>query len=113
MNGTALTTTAMTTAYGGFIVFLDTAGADAGFYVVSVSAGGSESATTSFVLDAGAPLQVQEGGGTTLNVPGGIAIPYTSVVHADISSLVFRFLPPSLLSQASGKGGGGVLEGWD
>ncbi len=73
VNGTALTTTAATTPGGRFILFLDMTGADAGFYEVAVTAGGT--ASTVLALHPDAPLRVQEGGGTTLVVPAGIGIP--------------------------------------
>lgn len=73
VNDVALPTTATTDASGGFIFFLDTAAADAGLYTITANAGST--AVASFVLSPNAPLRVQEGGGTTFAVPGGIAQP--------------------------------------
>jgi hypothetical protein len=57
---------------GDFVLFLDTAGADAGGYFITASV--NPSATTVLVLDDSAPLRVPEGGGQTLTLPGGIAV---------------------------------------
>ena len=57
---------------GQFILFLSTVDADPGDYVVQFSA--ATDASASFVLDIQSPLHVQEGGGTTLAVPAGIAV---------------------------------------
>ncbi len=73
VNGAALSTTAATTLEGSFILFLDMTGANAGFYEVAVTAGGT--ASTVLALHPDAPLRVQEGGGTTLVVPAGIGVP--------------------------------------
>lgn len=73
VNGATLTETPVTTASGGFILFLDTAAADPGLYTVTATAG--VGAAASFVLDPNAPLRAQEGGGTTFALPGGIAQP--------------------------------------
>src|SRR3990172_4008206 len=71
VNGHTVTPAVPIKESGSFIFFLDTAGADAGSYVVTATV--NPSATASFRLDPNAPLRVQEGGGLTLNVPSGIA----------------------------------------
>jgi len=77
VNGTVLTNTLAVNPTGGFIVFLDTTGADEGAYHVSVSA--SPAVTVTFFLLEGAPTWSQEGGGTTIQVPQGIARPVYSI----------------------------------
>ncbi len=77
VNGAALPTTAVTDPSGGFIVFLDTAAAEAGFYTVTASANPSASAW--FVLAPDAPLQVQEGGGLTVAIPAGLGAPVSTL----------------------------------
>lgn len=57
---------------GGFTLILSTAEADEGIYTVTVSA--NPSTTTQFILDAAAPFRPQEGEGTEINVPAGIAM---------------------------------------
>jgi hypothetical protein len=79
INGNVLTTTLPVNETGGFILFLDTASADPGYYGVTVGVNSSASATTTFLLDAQAPLRAQEGGGVVLLVPGGIGIAAKSV----------------------------------
>ncbi len=54
----------------GFV--LDTANADEGFYGITASAG--VSASVGFLLDADAPLRLQEDTGTTFEVPAGIGL---------------------------------------
>jgi len=71
VNGQTLTSTLPVNETGGFIFFINTTGADEGFY--SVTASVNPSAGASFQLSLSAPLRVQEGGGLTLNVPAGIA----------------------------------------
>lgn len=72
-NGVALATTPATSEIGEFVIFLDTTAAGEGFY--TITADSNPELTVSFVLDPNAPLRVQEGGGTTFAVPGGIALP--------------------------------------
>jgi alpha-tubulin suppressor-like RCC1 family protein len=74
LNSHVLPSTLTVSESGEFIVFLNTAGADEGGYFTTVTAGSGESATVLFVLDQDAPLRVQEGGGQTLDVPGGVAV---------------------------------------
>jgi len=71
INGHVSTTTLSVNPTGSFIFFLNTSGTEAGGYVVMVS--GNPSASTSFILDGGAPARPQEGGGQTFVVPAGIA----------------------------------------
>ena len=71
INGQVLTTSLTINPTGSFILFLDTHSADVGAYVVTVSV--NPSAKVSFILDDGAPLRPQEGGGLTFVVPAGIA----------------------------------------
>jgi alpha-tubulin suppressor-like RCC1 family protein len=78
VNSQLLTSTLTVSESGEFIVFLDTAGADEGFYDVTASV--NPTATVSLLLSPGAPQRVQEGGGQTLNVPAGIGIP-PKLVH--------------------------------
>ena len=77
VNGSVLSTELQTSETGSFIIFLDTAAADAGGYVVTASV--NPAASVSFTLDASAPLRPQEGGGQTLTVPAGIAVQTHSV----------------------------------
>jgi hypothetical protein len=74
VNSRVLTDTLRTTETGGFIFFVNTPGAEAGGYRVTVSAGPSASAH--FILDTHAPARPQEGGGVTLSVPAGIAVQF-------------------------------------
>jgi Tol biopolymer transport system component len=70
VNGVSLGT--VTTDGSGAIQFLlSTANADEGTYFVTATGGGT--ATVGFMLDAGEPLQPQEGTEPILNVPAGIA----------------------------------------
>jgi alpha-tubulin suppressor-like RCC1 family protein len=71
VNNAVLTDTLTTTETGGFVVFLDTVGADAGGYFVTTSITPGPSAF--FTLELGAPPRQEEGGGATNNIPGGIA----------------------------------------
>jgi alpha-tubulin suppressor-like RCC1 family protein len=77
VNGHTLTTTLAVNPTGGFTLFLDTAEADDGFYVVTAAV--SPSASIRFTLDANEPSWIQEGGGLTFQVPAGIA--YTRTVY--------------------------------
>ena len=72
VNGATLTSSLPVNDVGQFILFLSTADAGPGYYVVRVTAGAS--AMNAFVLDTQSPLRPQEGGGTTLAVPAGIAV---------------------------------------
>ncbi len=72
VNGVTLTSSLPVNAVGQFILFLSTADAGPGYYAVRVTAGAS--AMNAFVLDTQSPLRPQEGGGTTLAVPAGIAV---------------------------------------
>jgi alpha-tubulin suppressor-like RCC1 family protein len=74
VNAEVLTNTLQVNETGTFIVFLDTSGAEAGGYLVTVSVNPSASAL--FILEETAPLRQQEGGGQTLSVPAGIAALY-------------------------------------
>ena len=80
INGQVITMSLAVNPTGSFILFLDTSGADAGAYVVSASVDAS-SASASFILDEGAPLRPQEGGGQTFAVPAGIAIVFDTFVY--------------------------------
>jgi hypothetical protein len=71
VNGRALTTTLPINASGEFIFFLNTIGADEGYYIVTTNANFGTLAT--FTLDKNSPLRPQEGGGLTLRLPFGIA----------------------------------------
>jgi alpha-tubulin suppressor-like RCC1 family protein len=73
VNDQTLTTTLPVNVSGSFILFLNTTEADTGYYAVTAST--NPSATTSFFLLPNAPLRAQEGGGQTLDVPTGIAVP--------------------------------------
>lgn len=57
---------------GMFTLILSTTGADEGNYIVTVSV--NPSASTQFVLDAEEPVRPQEGTGTEITVPAGIAL---------------------------------------
>ena len=81
VNGQALTTVTANPG-GGFILFLETSGADPGRYVVS--AGDGQVAPVQFALNGNAPLRVQEGGGQTVAVPDGIALPWYLVYLAKV-----------------------------
>jgi hypothetical protein len=74
VNGRTLTTTLAVNPTGGFILFLDTAGANDGFYVATAAV--NPSASIRFNLDANEPSRIQEGGGPTFQVPAGIAYTY-------------------------------------
>lgn len=71
INGQIITTTLVVNPTGSFLVFLDTAGAEAGYYVVTASA--DLSASIGFILADSIPLRPQEGGGQTFSVPSGMA----------------------------------------
>lgn len=73
LNSAVLTTTLATTSTGSFTVFLDTTGADPGYYVLRVQS--TPSAAASFVLRAGFPLRPREGGGLALSAPPGLGVP--------------------------------------
>jgi hypothetical protein len=77
VNTVVLTDTLQVNEAGGFLFFLNTAEADAGGYRVTASTNPSASAL--FTLDESTPLRLQEGGGQTFNVPGGIAVQYRFV----------------------------------
>jgi hypothetical protein len=72
INSQVITTTLAVNPTGSFVLFLNSTGAEAGDYAVTVSV--NPSATTSFILADGAPLRPQEGGGQTFIVPAGIAL---------------------------------------
>jgi alpha-tubulin suppressor-like RCC1 family protein len=72
INGHEIATGIPINASGGFIFFLDTAGAEAGVYAVTVTV--NPSATTSLRLSDAAELRVPEGGGEVFAVPGGIGL---------------------------------------
>jgi hypothetical protein len=87
VNGTVLTSNLAINETGGFILFMDTAGADPGYYQVNVSVNpnassgkiaqpgkslSSTNAVASFILDPQSPLNLLEGGGLVLSVPDGI-----------------------------------------
>lgn len=59
-------------ANGAFTLILSTADADEGNYIVTV--GGNPSAGAQFMMDAAAPVRPQEGEGTMIPVPAGIAL---------------------------------------
>jgi len=73
VNGSVLTTTLAVSETGSFIFFINTVGADPGFYSITVSV--NPSAATSFQLDYDEPLRPQEGGGITFNIPHPIFLP--------------------------------------
>ncbi len=84
-NGTALGDPLPVNAGGSFITVLDSSAADEGYYlitaepVLSLAAAQVVSAVT-LVINNGAPLQPEEGGGAaTLSVPAGIAVDVESV----------------------------------
>ena len=56
---------------GNLTFLLDSASADAGFYLVEEN--GGESAAAQLTLDPAAPLWLQEGGGPVFALPSGIA----------------------------------------
>lgn len=82
LNSALLTTTLSVNATGGVIFFINTAGANAGDYILQASANfsltsnmaltASSTVSTTFKLEPTAPLRVQEGGGQTLVVPAGL-----------------------------------------
>jgi alpha-tubulin suppressor-like RCC1 family protein len=74
INGTVVTTALAINETGSFIVFLDLANAEAGYYGVTVSAHGGAGTETLFALNTQAPLRQQEGGGLVLIVPTGIGV---------------------------------------
>jgi hypothetical protein len=78
INDQVLTTTLEINPTGGFIFFLDTSGADAGYYRIRVE--GVVSASASFFLHPFTEVHAQEGGGTTYIVPPGITLPYTNTL---------------------------------
>jgi len=77
VNGSVLADSIQANATGGFVVFLDTSGADPGGYLIT--AGDSPAASTLFTLVEGAPLRPQEGGGQIVSIPTGIAVQYPFV----------------------------------
>ena len=72
INGVILTETLMIDSSGRVTFLLDTSQADPGSYFVTLTA--NSTAITGFILDPSAPLRPQEGSGTILDVPGGIAL---------------------------------------
>ncbi|NUM44874.1 MAG: hypothetical protein HUU38_09205 [Anaerolineales bacterium] len=70
VNGQVLGTTD-TSAEGAFTVLFSTTDADEGFYMITATV--NPSASTWFTLDVNEPVRPQEGKGTILNVPAGIA----------------------------------------
>jgi len=62
-----------TDAAGGFIFLIDSTSADEGNYQLTVVVD-AVSQTASFTLDAGAPLQPQDGSGPIFLLPSGIAL---------------------------------------
>jgi alpha-tubulin suppressor-like RCC1 family protein len=85
LNGTALTPAIAVNPTGSFIVFLDTAGADPGYYDLRVQS--APRASVGFNLDAGASLRLQEGGGLTLQVPPGLGKIAFSIFLPSVSTL--------------------------
>ncbi|MBI5566603.1 MAG: hypothetical protein HY870_17005, partial [Chloroflexi bacterium] len=87
VNSVVLTTTLHVNETGGFIFFVNTMGADTGSY--TLTAGGTSglkgnialaavsNASVSFTLLPAAPLRIQEGGGSTISIPAGLAQPLT------------------------------------
>jgi Tol biopolymer transport system component len=71
INGVILTQALMIDSSGSITFLLDTSQADPGSYFVTLTV--NSTATTGFILDPSAPLRPQEGSGTILDVPGGIA----------------------------------------
>ena len=80
INGHAAAETIPVDMAGGFVFRFNTTGADEGRYFVTVSV--NPSATSSFMLEASAPLRPQEGSGPVIAVPAGIA--YTQFVYLPV-----------------------------
>ncbi|MFO7538975.1 MAG: calcium-binding protein [Chloroflexota bacterium] len=80
INGVILTEALMIDSSGSITFLLDTSQADPGSYFVTLTA--NSTATTGFILDPTAPLRPQEGSGTILDVPGGIA--FTRFVYLPV-----------------------------
>ncbi len=76
INNVVMSQPLQTNETGGFIFFLDTLGAEAGGYLVTVSVNSGPSASNLFLLNDATPLRSQEGGGQTVNVPSGIGVDY-------------------------------------
>jgi len=72
VNGRTLTTSLAADGSGNVTFLLNTAGADPGRYVVTVSV--NPSASASFLLAEGEPLRPQEGSGPMFDVPAGIGL---------------------------------------
>jgi len=66
--------TVTTDENGDLSILLDTSEADAGAYFVKVATGPIDK-TVNFVLDHAQPIRPQEGSGTILSIPDGIAFP--------------------------------------
>ena len=97
INGQGFTTTLTVNPTGSFIFFLDTTGAEEGYYLVmanvipgspslgaSRTAAATPSAGTSarFYLAGDSSLRPQEGGGETYTIPGGFAL--HNVIHLPV-----------------------------
>ena len=74
VNGEILATSLPINPTGSFVVFLETASAGPGRYVVT--AGAEQSASVQFSLCESVPLRPKEGGGSVFDVPEGIALPW-------------------------------------
>jgi len=59
-------------AIGGFTFLLSTTNADEGIYMITASV--NPSATTQLILDATEPIRPQEGTGSIIDIPEGIAV---------------------------------------
>ena len=75
VNGHVLGTVT-TDATGGFTFLFTTANADEGVYMITASV--NPSATTQLILDAAEPTRTQEGTGSLIDIPAGIA--YTNQI---------------------------------
>jgi alpha-tubulin suppressor-like RCC1 family protein len=80
LNGTVLAPAIQVNPTGSFIFFLDTTGADPGFYSLRVQS--LPHAVANFVLEDDNPLRPLEGGGLTLTIPSGLGKP-----------VYYRYLP--------------------
>jgi hypothetical protein len=74
VNGYVFTETVPVNETGSFVFFFDTSSAQAGYYRVTAGVGDT-TATAAFCLDVLAPIRLQEGGGQTLLLPGGVGAP--------------------------------------
>ncbi|MBU0511337.1 MAG: calcium-binding protein [Chloroflexi bacterium] len=63
--------TVLVDASGGFSFIFSTTNADEGIYMITASV--NPSATTQLILDAAEPIRPQEGTGSIIDIPGGIA----------------------------------------